>query len=121
MATQLWDIYDEVRAERARAHQKHGNTSMEAFPVDDMNRLPILVEEVGEAAKEFNEARHAGGPVDLARLRKELIQTATMAAAWADAICWGCKGTKLDSSGANWCQDCGGDGYMPTEWSEVGT
>ena len=39
-----------------------------------------------KVAKEFNEARHRGGPVDLPALRKELIQTAAMAVAWADAI-----------------------------------
>jgi NTP pyrophosphatase (non-canonical NTP hydrolase) len=79
-------IYGEVRAERERAHAKHGDTSMESFPVDDMNRFTILVEEVGEVGKEFNEARHDGRPVDLAALRKELVQTAAMALAWADAI-----------------------------------
>lgn len=79
-------VYREVRDERERAHSKHGATSMESFDDDDMNRLAILVEEVGEVAKEFNEARHDDRPVDLAKLRKELIQTAAMALAWADAI-----------------------------------
>jgi hypothetical protein len=78
-------IYDEIHAERWRAHAKHGATSMESFPVDDLNRLAILTEEVGEVAKEFNEARHEARPVDLLQLRTELIQVAAMAAAWADA------------------------------------
>lgn len=79
-------VYDELKAERARAHALHGDTSMESYPVDDLNRLAILVEEVGEVSKEFNEARHDGRSVDLVKLRKELIQTATMAVAWADRI-----------------------------------
>lgn len=79
-------IYAELAAERARAHAKHGATSMESYPVDDLNRLAILTEELGEVAMEFNEARHDDRPVDLTRLRKELLQTAAMATAWADAI-----------------------------------
>lgn len=79
-------VYDEVKAERERAHALHGDTSMEAFPADSLDRLAILTEEVGEVAKEFNEARHDGRSVDLAKLRKELVQTAAMALAWADAI-----------------------------------
>jgi NTP pyrophosphatase (non-canonical NTP hydrolase) len=91
------DIYREIRAERIRAHRKHGATSMEELPVTDMTRLSVLMEEVGEVAREFNEARHRQHrgllpqaereqSLDLAALRRELIQTAAMAAAWADAI-----------------------------------
>lgn len=82
------DIYGEVRAERERAHAKHGDTSMESAPPDDPTgrRLRILLEEVGEVAKEFNDAEHARRPVDLAAVRKELVQVAAMAAAWADVI-----------------------------------
>ena len=77
-------IYAEIRAERERAHAKHGDKSMEAWPVTDLRRLAILLEEVGEVAKEFNDASLAGGEPDLAALRSELVQVATMAAAWAD-------------------------------------
>lgn len=82
------NVYREIRAERERAHAKHGATSMESAPADDPTgrRLRILVEEVGEVAREFNDAEHDQRQVDLALLRKELIQTAAMAAAWADAI-----------------------------------
>lgn len=70
---------------------------MEAMPVTDMTRLSVLMEEVGEVAREFNEARHRthGGllaqleretAIDLQALRKELIQVAAMAVAWADVI-----------------------------------
>lgn len=81
------DIFAEVRAERHRAHLKHGDTSMESSPATDPvgRRHRVLVEEVGEVAKEFNDAEHDGRPVDLAKVRKELIQVAAMAAAWADA------------------------------------
>jgi hypothetical protein len=83
-------IWDEVRDERARAHIKHGGTSMESLPVDDLTRLTVLMEEVGEVAREFNEARHrqaqSNPGLDRYAIRKELIQVAAMAAAWADAI-----------------------------------
>lgn len=80
------DVYAEVRAERERAHAKHGHTSMESCPPDDYRRLAILAEEVGEVAREFNEGHHRGTGPDLDLLRKELIQTAAMATAWADVI-----------------------------------
>lgn len=80
-------IWPEVQAERLRAHAKHGVTSMESTPATDPTgrRFRILVEEVGEVGKEFNDAEHECRPVDLALLRNELIQVAAMAAAWADA------------------------------------
>jgi hypothetical protein len=82
------DIFAELRAERERAHAKHGETSVESAPVDDPTgrRFRILSEEVGEIAKEFNDAEHDHRSVDLAKVRNELIQAATMAAAWADRI-----------------------------------
>lgn len=89
IGTEHLDVLEEVRRERIRAHHKHGLTSMESFPVDDMNRLAILGEEYGEVCKEFNEARHDGRPVSTVRLRKELLQVAAMAVAWADAISGG--------------------------------
>ena len=82
------DILEEVAAERARAHAKHGDKSMEASPWLDLNgrRYRILMEEVGEVAREFNDAEIEDRPVDGAKLRRELIQVAAMATAWADAI-----------------------------------
>lgn len=79
------DVLDEILAERIRAHEKHGATSMESATPTAARRLSILVEEVGEVAKEFNDAEHELRPVDLEKLRKELIQVAAMAASWADA------------------------------------
>jgi len=90
-------VWDEVQQERERAHAKHGKTSMEALPDTDLTRLTVLMEEVGEVAREFNEARHrahqmgwatadAFGPAERASLRDELIQVAAMAGAWANAL-----------------------------------
>src|SRR5688500_17036282 len=77
-------ILVEIRQERARAHEKHGSTSMEALPTDDLTRLTVLMEEVGEVARWFNENRRRDMPNG--ELRAELIQVAAMAAAWADAL-----------------------------------
>jgi hypothetical protein len=87
------EIYDDIRTERERAHAAHGTTSMEALAITDLARLAVLVEEMGEVAREFNDARHhASGQsgtmsgVSLDRLRNELVQLAAIAAAWADNI-----------------------------------
>jgi hypothetical protein len=82
------EIWGEVAAERERAHRKHGRTSMEALRCDDPVRLTVLVEEVGEVARAFNEARHRGGfdSSDFAGMREELVQVAAMAGAWAAAL-----------------------------------
>lgn len=82
------DIWTEVAVERDRAHAKHRATSMESMPVDDPDgaRRDIITEEWGEVAREYNEARHTARPVDRVALRKELIQLAAMAGAWADAL-----------------------------------
>lgn len=79
-------VWTEAQAERDRAHAKHGDKSMEAWAVDDYARLSILMEEVGEVAREFNEAELGGCGLNLTALRTELIQVTAMAGAWADAI-----------------------------------
>lgn len=79
-------IYDEIAAERQRAHEIHGPTSIESWSPTSEARLAILLEEVGEVAREFNEARHRDSELDVIKLRAELIQTAACAAAWADAL-----------------------------------
>lgn len=82
------DVYAEIAAERQRAHAKHGPTSMESYPPGSFIRYTILAEEVGEIAKEFNEAEARGGQheLDVDRLYRECIQVAAMATAWADSI-----------------------------------
>ena len=48
--------------------------------VGDETKLSVLMEEVGEVARELNE-----GP-NFDRLKKELIQVAAVAVAWAESI-----------------------------------
>jgi hypothetical protein len=86
-ASERQSIWTEVADERARAHEKHGDNSMESWATTDLTRLSILLEEVGEGvAKEFNDAVIEGRAVDLPKLRRELVQVSAMAGAWADAI-----------------------------------
>lgn len=57
--------------------------------ITNAGRLAVLVEEVGEVAHEVNEGighAHNSRYVDLVKLRKELIQAATVAVAWIEAI-----------------------------------
>ncbi len=81
-------LYAEVTAERGRAHTKHGAKSAEDLPVDDPTGIlrAILMEDVGEVAEEWVEAFCEDRPVDMARVRAELIQVASVALAWADRI-----------------------------------
>lgn len=85
----LWSsdrVADEVRHERIRAQAKHEDHSMEAWPILSPERYLVLAEEVGEVAKEFNDAKVEGRDIDAEALRKELIQVAAMATAWAAAL-----------------------------------
>lgn len=85
-----WRPYSDVHRERIRAHAKHdGNgDSMERKPYDDESWLSVLVEEIGEVAKEVCDFRHDKFDESeyMKRLREELIQVAAMAVAWIDAI-----------------------------------
>lgn len=78
--------------ERVRAHQKHDHPdspSMERRPWDDPSWRDVVVEEVGEIARAFNDLRHSSTPDEaelLTQLRGELIQTAAMVWAWIDAV-----------------------------------
>lgn len=85
-ASERQSIWTEVADERARAHAKHGDKSMEAWSADNLTRLSILLEEVGEVAKEFNDALIEGRAPDLQAIRAELVQVSAMSGAWADAI-----------------------------------
>jgi hypothetical protein len=87
-------VYADVHAERERAHAKHGaaGNSREDATWDNAEWLPILMEEVGEAAHELTyDVQPKPGELDgeagvKARLRKELVQVAAMTCAWIDAI-----------------------------------
>jgi hypothetical protein len=74
-----------IQAEATRAHLRHGEHSMLAPKTDD-RRIAILAEEVGEVARELNDAAIEGRPVDRDKLVKELIQSAAMAASWVEAL-----------------------------------
>jgi hypothetical protein len=75
-----------IQAEATRAHLKHGEHSMLGANVSDDRRLAILTEEVGEVARELNDAAIDGRPVDRDKLVKELIQTGAMCASWVEAL-----------------------------------
>ena len=91
------NVYNQIHAERVRAHEKHGahgNSREDAYWTND-EWLAILMEEVGEVAHELTydaryqaELRADADPTETRKraLRKELVQVAAMAAAWIDAI-----------------------------------
>lgn len=88
-------VFDEINAERLRAHAKHGATSMESCDRFADRRLRVLVEEVGEVAQVLNDREHNldrfvddSYPTMAAEqdLRSELVQVAAMAVAWIAAI-----------------------------------
>jgi hypothetical protein len=91
------NVYNQIHAERVRAHEKHvqhANSREDAHWTND-EWLPILMEELGEVAHELtydaryeSELRQDDDPVEMRkrRLRAELVQVAAMAAAWIDAI-----------------------------------
>lgn len=68
-------VLSDVRAERQRQKEKWGDQSHKPYSV----WVTILGEEFGEAAKEVLEERHQ-------ELYDELIQTATVAVAFAEAL-----------------------------------
>ena len=71
-------VYSDVAAERYRAAMKHGSHSVELAPYDDHARWwPVVMEEVGEVARAFQESPE--------RVHEELVQCAAMFCAWADA------------------------------------
>lgn len=86
LADSTVEIAGEIVDERIRAHRKHHDHSMEAWAALAPERYLILAEEVGEVAKEFNDATVESRLIDRDALRKELIQVATMSIAWVDAI-----------------------------------
>ena len=82
----MLSIFEELRAERQRQEEKFGDNSMASPSLSDLQRLAILVEEVGEVAHALNEA--ALSPQDrsawLVEMRRELIQVAAVAVAWCE-------------------------------------
>lgn len=74
-----------IQAEATRAYLKHGEHSMFG-PMFHDRRLTILTEEVGEVARELNDAAIDSRPVNRDDLVKELIQVAAMAASWVEYL-----------------------------------
>lgn len=87
-------LMHEVVDGRVKAHLKHGDNSVEALGAGSRQWLPILMEEVGEAAHELTydaspNPNGIEGPraVDVyPKLRAELIDVLTVASAWVAAI-----------------------------------
>lgn len=74
-------IWEAIRMEYDRAHTKHnGNTPLNP-DMPDRDRAAILLEEVGEVARALTPDAHTATG-HAGNLAEELIQTATMAAAW---------------------------------------
>jgi len=74
------DVWREVQNARRRAHEKHGENSIESVSPTDPRWLPILVEEIGEVAHTMT----YDGPID--QLRSELIDVLAVASAAVDSI-----------------------------------
>lgn len=53
-------VYDEIVAERVRAHEKHGDNSAEVWPFDHPDWLAVLVEEVDEVGDELEDTGSVG-------------------------------------------------------------
>lgn len=77
-----------IQAEATGAHAKHGPYSMLGDRYSPGDRLAILVEEVGEVAREltYDQGGPGVGHYDPDRLVKELVQVAAMAASWIEHI-----------------------------------
>ena len=71
-----------IRSEIFRAARLHGEQAMISPSLPDDNRLPILVEEVGEVARGMTYDNNQG----VEHLIEELEQTAAMATSWAAAL-----------------------------------
>ena len=72
---------DAISKEFARAWHKHDGHTPRSWTVGDHQSLIVLVEEVGEVARALT---YDEGDPD--NLYAELIQVATMAAAWAERL-----------------------------------
>ena len=82
------NVFFEIEAGREKAHAKHGENSIEGIGPLDPRWLPILVEEVGEIAQALNDGDLGLFDSDerLRQVRAELVDVATVAAAWISAL-----------------------------------
>lgn len=81
-------IMREVLVNRIKAHEKHGEKSIEAISISFDRLNTILVEEVGEVSKALNDEIVENWSENrlLAEVRKELIDVMTVASAWVARI-----------------------------------
>lgn len=77
-------IFEDITKERVRQDEKHGWQKTHGRHLNEW-WLAILMEEVGEASEEMIEL-HFEGKESEADLRDEVIQIASVAIAWAEAI-----------------------------------
>ena len=81
--------YADYATERVRAHRLHSSHSAENGKWNSSKFLVIVGEEFGEICKAFNEFmmnENLTVQEFRASLRKEIVQTGAMCAAWIDAI-----------------------------------
>lgn len=85
------DALSEVNEERHRQNELHrtGVFSRTVHRSDiefsNAEKLVVLVEEVGEVARHLADFQN-GAPLGTKELRKELIEVAAVAVAWAEAL-----------------------------------
>jgi hypothetical protein len=82
-------VLDAVAFERENQERLHGAGKLPGAhcsdpKVSNASKLAVLVEEIGEVAKQINEGTLPAA--SRAHLRKELIQTAAVAVAWAESL-----------------------------------
>ena len=74
-------VLGEVADEMRRAEAKHGDYAFDGKLIDDLQLVAGLLEEAGEVGRAMTyDKDHAGA------LRKELIQVAASASAWASTL-----------------------------------
>lgn len=85
-----YHILSDVRKERTRQEQlkSEGKFSYTCADHEMSNGkcLAVLMEEVGEVAKELNESDDVSLEQHMSSLRAELIQVAAVAVAWAEGL-----------------------------------
>lgn len=75
----LDDIWSAIVLEQARARELHGNGWVGWESHLDADRLPVLMEEVGEVATAIQDG-------DVVALRTELVQVAAVAVSWLQTL-----------------------------------
>lgn len=82
MFRETLNVYQQIHLERVHSIEKHKEHAQDNLTIDDPNLFYNLAEEFGEVAH----ALTYDGADGLLKLRKELIQVAAMAIAWAEVI-----------------------------------